>query len=73
MSSSTISLLDPGFPAISPYVDLGLSANVTVTPQGISTIRQASFGGVPGGTANLTLGESPVTGRPLRPVLCRSR
>jgi hypothetical protein len=61
LASSTIGLLDPGFPAISPYVDLGLAADVTVTPQGIMTLRQATFGGNPGGSASLILPETPVT------------
>ena len=61
LASSTIGLLDPGFPAVSPYVDLGLATDVTVTPQGIMTLRQATFAGSPGGSASLTLGETPVT------------
>lgn len=60
LTSSTTSLL--GFyPNIGPYVDLGLAADVTVTPQGILTLRQATFAGNPGGSASLTLGETPVT------------
>ena len=58
--SPTVTLLDL-FPLPGPYVDLGLAADVTVTPQGIMTLRQSTFGGNPGGTANLTLSETPVT------------
>lgn len=58
--SPTVALLDT-YPIPGPYVDLGMAADVTVTPQGIATIRQASFAGTPGGNANLTLGETPIT------------
>jgi PKD repeat protein len=61
LASGQIGLLDPGFPNVSPYVKLSLAADVTVSPQGIATVRQATFGGNPSGTSNLTLGESPVT------------
>jgi PKD repeat protein len=61
LSSSEIGLLDPGFPAISPFVKLSLAADVTVSPQGIATLRQATFGGNADGTSNLSLSESPVT------------
>ena len=46
--SPAIALLDT-YPIPGPYVDLGLQADVTVTPQGIVTLRQATFGGNPGG------------------------
>lgn len=59
--SGQVGLLDPGFPAISPYVDLQLGAVVTITPQGLSTVRTTTFGGNPGPTANLSLGESPTS------------
>jgi PKD repeat protein len=61
LASGQIGLLDPGFPAIGPYVKLSLTADVTVTPQGIATVRQATFGGKPDGTSNISLTESPVT------------
>ena len=60
LTSSPVALLDT-FPVPGPYVTLGLASDVTVTPQGIATIRQATFGGNPDGTANLSLGESPIT------------
>jgi PKD repeat protein len=58
--SPAITLTDL-YPLPGPYVDLGLKADVTVTPQGIITLRQTTFGGNPGGSANLTLNETPVT------------
>jgi PKD repeat protein len=61
LASNQIGLLDPGFPAISPFVKLSLAADVTVTPQGIATVRQATFGGNPDGVSGLSLGESPIT------------
>jgi hypothetical protein len=60
LSSNQIPLLDT-YPVPGPYVKLSLAAAVTVTPQGIATLRTATFGGNPGGTANLTLGEVPVS------------
>jgi PKD repeat protein len=54
------SLLDT-YPIPGPYVSVGMSADVNVTPQGIATLRSASFAGNPDGTANLSLGESAVT------------
>ena len=60
LASGQISLADP-YPAPGPYVKLSLAADVTVTPQGIATVRQATFGGNPDGTHSLTLGETPVT------------
>jgi len=47
---------DPGI-----YVQAKISADVTVTPQGVATLRSASVGANPLGNANLSLGESPVT------------
>jgi hypothetical protein len=60
LSSSQATLLD-SYPLVGPYVKLALGANVTVTPQGLATLRQASFAGTPDGTAALTLGETPIT------------
>ena len=64
LESGQIGVLPPGgtfWPYVGPYVKLGLTADVTVSPQGIATVRQAVFGGNPDGTANLILGESPIT------------
>ncbi|MGD0863572.1 MAG: PKD domain-containing protein [Candidatus Limnocylindrales bacterium] len=61
LSSSQIGLIPVFYGYIGPYVNLSLVAAVTVTPQGIATLRTATFGGNPGGTASLTLGESPIT------------
>src|SRR3984957_6573942 len=59
-SGSQISLLDT-FPIPGPYVKLALGADVTVTPQGLATLRSTTFGGIPGPSAALALGESPIT------------
>lgn len=59
-SSSQQNLVDP-FPAPGPYVKLGLGADVTITPQGLATLRSTTFGGNPGPSAPLSLGESPIT------------
>lgn len=59
-SGSQISLLDT-FPIPGPYVKLALGADVTVSPQGLATLRSTTFGGNPGPSAALTLGESPIT------------
>jgi PKD repeat protein len=65
LSSSQISLLDScaiyPLPCAGPYVKLGLVSDVTITPEGLATLRQATFGGNPDGTNNLTLVESPIT------------
>jgi PKD repeat protein len=60
LTSSGLDLLDT-FPLPGPYVKLKLETDVTVTPQGLATLRQATFGGNPDGTANLTLGDTPIT------------
>jgi len=61
LESGQITLLD-SYPLLnSPYVKLGMAADVTITPDGITTVRQAFFSGTPDGTANLTLGESAIT------------
>jgi hypothetical protein len=61
LESGQITLLD-SYPLLnSPYVKLGMAADVTITPDGIATVRQAFFSGTPDGTANLTLGESAIT------------
>ena len=44
-----------------PYVNAKLSVDLTITPQALATLRTASIGGVPAGTANLALGESTIT------------
>ena len=54
-----VPLLDT-FPIPGPYVKLQLVTDVTITPQGLATLRQATFGGNPDGTASLSLGESPL-------------
>ena len=60
LESDQITLLDPS-PLPGPFVKLRVVSDVTVTPDGIATLRTASFGGVADGTANLSLGESPIT------------
>jgi PKD repeat protein len=60
LTSGQISLLDT-FPLPGPYVKLALGADVTVTPQGLATLRSTTFGGAPGPSAALSLGESPIT------------
>ncbi len=61
LTSSQQSILDT-YPVPGPYVKLGVAADVTVTPQGIATLRQATLGGSPdGGPVALTLGSSPIT------------
>lgn len=60
LASGQIALLDT-YPVPGPYVKLSLAADVTVSPQGLNTVRQASFGGNPDGTADLSLGETPIT------------
>ena len=64
-SGSKIELFPPPpgviYGYIGPYVDLSLATDVTVTADGIATLRTATFGGNPDGTANLALGESPIT------------
>jgi PKD repeat protein len=59
-ASNQNNLLDT-WPIPGPYVSVGMAADVTVTPQGVATLRSASFGGNPGGTANLSLGAAPIT------------
>jgi PKD repeat protein len=43
------------------YVDAKLAADVTVTPQALTTLRTAAFNGTPAGTANLALSETATT------------
>jgi PKD repeat protein len=59
-SSSTLSLLDT-FPIPGPYVKLRLDSDVTITPQAVASLRQATFGGNADGTASLSLPETPIT------------
>ena len=61
LSSSQVSLLYPSPAPFLPYVKLSLGAAVTITPQGINTLRTATFSGTPGGTNGLLLGEAPIT------------
>jgi hypothetical protein len=66
LASDRVALINPPDPVFGlrlpgPYVDLRLVSTVTVTPEGLDTLRTASFGGNHAGTANLTLGESPIT------------
>jgi len=66
LASDRVALINPPDPIFGlripgPYVDLRVVSQVTVTPEGLDTLRTASFGGNPAGTANLTLGESPIT------------
>lgn len=56
--SEQVSLIDIH---LGPFVKMAVGADVTVSPEGIAALRTATFGGNPGGTANLTLGESPIT------------
>jgi hypothetical protein len=60
LSSSQVPLIDT-FPLPGPYVKLGLSVDVTITPQGLATLRQATFAGTPDGMAGLVLGPAPIT------------
>jgi len=65
LTSSQVTLFDSYPVPLAPYVKLALAADVTISPQGIATLRQASFDGTPDlnpdGTASLSLGESPIT------------
>jgi PKD repeat protein len=65
LSSSQLTLLDScaiyPLPCAGPYVKLGLVADLTITPQEIATMRQATFGGNPDGTNSLSLVETPLT------------
>jgi len=60
LASSQLAIIDT-YPVPGPYVKLGLAADVTITPEGISTLRQAAFDGTADGTASLTLEQSPIT------------
>jgi PKD domain/Bacterial Ig-like domain (group 3) len=44
-----------------PYVNLGLKADVTVTPQQLATMRTLSDAGTAGSPVRLQIGETPVT------------
>ena len=65
LTSSQATLLDScaifPLPCAGPYVKLALIDDVTIDPQSLDTSRQATFGGVPDGTSNVSLTESPVT------------
>src|SRR5262249_3782748 len=65
LSSNQITLLDSCIiypaPCVGPYVKLGLISDVTITPEGLAPLRQATFGGNADGSNNLTLLESPIT------------
>ena len=60
LTSSEVTLFDL-FPAPGPYATVQLATDVTITPEGLASMRQATFGGNPDGTASLSLGESPLT------------
>jgi PKD domain len=59
LDSPQVPVLDT-FPAPGPFVKLSLGSHVTVSPHGIATLRTASFGGVAGGTAGLSLHALPI-------------
>ena len=66
LASDRIALINPPDPVFGLrlpglYVELRVVSKGTVTPEGLDTLRTASFGGNPAGTENLTLGESPIT------------
>lgn len=62
LTSPDVGVVDPSNFAVGfPYVDMAVIADVTVSPNGIDTLRTASFDGTPAGTANLNLQESPIT------------
>ncbi len=58
-TSAQNTVLDQYPSPLGVYIDVGMSADVTVTPQGVATIRSATLGGNPAGTANLSLTNSP--------------
>jgi PKD repeat protein len=60
LESTNSTIIDTN-PSPGPYVKAKLVADVTITPQALATLRSASVGGTPIGTANLALGESSVT------------
>ena len=60
LTSSQTNLLDT-YPLPGPYVKLALGADVTISPQGLATIRSTTFGGNAGPSAPLVLGASPIT------------
>ncbi len=60
VESGEVSIIDT-YPVPGPYVKLGLSADVTITPAGIAALRQAAYDGTADGSGTLTLLESPIT------------
>ncbi len=58
LESDPSPVVDPATPG--PYVNAELAVDLTITPQALATMRTASVGGTPAGTANLALGESAV-------------
>lgn len=60
LTSSSGVGIDP-YPVPGPYVSFNLATDVTITPHALATLRTATFGGNPGGNANLSLGDSPLT------------
>jgi len=60
LTTGQVPLLDTS-PIPGPFVRVALATDVTVTPQGLATLREATFSGTPDGTANLTLGDTPIT------------
>jgi hypothetical protein len=61
LASGTTALLPTPDGYRGPYVNLGLKADVTVTPQELATLRSLSDGGTAGAPARLLIGEAPVT------------
>jgi hypothetical protein len=62
LESNRIMVLPPlPWPLGGPFVALKVVADVTVTPDGVATLRTATFGGNADGTNALDLGQSPVT------------
>ncbi|HEY1827631.1 MAG TPA: PKD domain-containing protein [Acidimicrobiales bacterium] len=59
VSSSQNSLIDT-YPIPGPYVSVGMAADVNVTPEGVATLRSATFGNGPAQTANLSLTQGNV-------------
>jgi PKD repeat protein len=61
LESSSVGIVDPSIFAVgAPYLDGKMIADVTVTPDQLSTLRTASAGGQTLGTRTLSLDEGPV-------------
>jgi PKD repeat protein len=61
VTSGQQTLLDPGWPTVGPYANLSMGGVVTITPQGLSTLRSTTFSGGSGPSAGITLSEAPIT------------